>query len=195
MHPTRHTPIHSQVWVGIVASILGGLFNVHVLSHILSVGSLTGYSVVSACVVTLRWKDKTSSQVSPRWTSAWQEGVICLLIVAFCGFGAGLFYRYGASFIFPVIVAVIAVLAAAALYFRQNYKVPPGFSCPGVPIVPVVSIFINIFLFAQLHHEAWVRFVALSIIMIGTYALYGQYHAKSSSDDIIYQRAPEEGSH
>ncbi|KAJ6955070.1 amino acid permease family protein [Populus alba x Populus x berolinensis] len=42
VHPTRHTPIHSQVWVGIVAGTLGGLFNVHVLSHILSVGALTG---------------------------------------------------------------------------------------------------------------------------------------------------------
>ncbi|KAI4354716.1 hypothetical protein L6164_003562 [Bauhinia variegata] len=61
----RHTPIHSQVWVGIVASVLAGLFNVHVLSHILSVGTLTGYSVVSACVVALRWKDKMGSQASP----------------------------------------------------------------------------------------------------------------------------------
>lgn len=40
VHPRRHTPIHSQIWVGIVASILAGLFNVHILSHILSVGSL-----------------------------------------------------------------------------------------------------------------------------------------------------------
>ena len=40
VHPTRHTPIHSQIWVGIIAVVLAGLFNVHVLSHILSVGSL-----------------------------------------------------------------------------------------------------------------------------------------------------------
>lgn len=79
----------------------------------------TGYSVVSACVVTLRWKDKAPSQVSSRWTSAWQEGVICLIIVACCGFGAGLFYRYGASIVFLVVAVVIAVLAAAALYLRQ----------------------------------------------------------------------------
>ncbi|KAJ9188525.1 hypothetical protein P3X46_003877 [Hevea brasiliensis] len=193
VHPTHHTPIHSQVWVGIVASILGGLFNVHVLSHILSVGSLTGYSVVSACVVTLRWKDKAVSQVSSRWTSAWQEGVICLIIVACCGFAAGLFFRYGASVVFLVIAIVIAVLAAAALYFRQVYTDPPGFSCPGVPIVPVVGIFFNIFLFAQLHHEAWVRFFVLSIIMAAIYAFYGQYNAKPSSDEIVvYRRAPGE---
>ncbi|WCJ22994.1 cationic amino acid transporter 9 [Euphorbia peplus] len=190
VHPTRHTPVHSQIWVGIVASILAGLFNVHMLSHILSVGSLTGYSVVSACVVTLRWKDKTSSQVSFRRTSAFTEGVICILVVAFCGFGAGLFYRYGASFAFLIVAVVIAVLATAALYVRQAYADPPGFSCPGVPFVPVISIFFNIFLFAQLHVEAWGRFVVLSIIMIGIYAFYGQYNAKQRSNETVGQIAP-----
>ncbi|WKA05361.1 hypothetical protein VitviT2T_023333 [Vitis vinifera] len=166
VHPKAHTPVHSQIWVGIVASILAGLFNIHALSHILSVGSLTGYSVVAACVVTLRWNDKTASQVSTRWTSTWQEA------------------------------AVIAVLASIALYSRQVYMNPPGFSCPGVPIVPAVCIFFNIFLFAQLHYEAWVRFVILSLISIGIYAFYGQYHADplSSNETIIYHRAPiEEG--
>lgn len=196
VHPKAHTPVHSQIWVGIVASILAGLFNIHALSHILSVGSLTGYSVVAACVVTLRWNDKTASQVSTRWTSTWQEGVIYLLIIAGCGFSAGLFYRVGASFFCLLVAAVIAVLASIALYSRQVYMNPPGFSCPGVPIVPAVCIFFNIFLFAQLHYEAWVRFVILSLISIGIYAFYGQYHADplSSNETIIYHRAPiEEG--
>lgn len=43
VHPRRHTPVHSQVWVGIVAAALAGLFNVHILSHILSVGSLVSH--------------------------------------------------------------------------------------------------------------------------------------------------------
>lgn len=48
VHPTRHTPVHSQVWVGIVAIILAGLFNVELLSHILSVGSLVCFSLLSS---------------------------------------------------------------------------------------------------------------------------------------------------
>uniref|UniRef100_A0A6N2MTZ9 Cationic amino acid transporter C-terminal domain-containing protein n=1 Tax=Salix viminalis TaxID=40686 RepID=A0A6N2MTZ9_SALVM len=230
VHPTRHTPIHSQVWVGIVAGVLGGLFNVHMLSHILSVGALnsgvnrilqpvwdavaiyflklppaltnhiavclpvpTGYSVVSACVLALRWKDKTVSQFSSRWTSAWREGVLCIVTVACCGFAVGIFYRFSASYFFLVVAVVIAILATTALCCRQAYTDPPGFSCPGVPIVPAVCVFFNMFLFAQLHHEAWVRFVVLSIIMVGIYAFYGQYHAKPGSDEsIIYQRAPSE---
>ncbi|RVW84505.1 Cationic amino acid transporter 9, chloroplastic [Vitis vinifera] len=79
----------------------------------------------------------------------------------------GLFYRVGASFFCLLVAAVIAVLASIALYSRQVYMNPPGFSCPGVPIVPAVCIFFNIFLFAQLHYEAWVRFVILSLISIG----------------------------
>nr|XP_016501079.1 PREDICTED: cationic amino acid transporter 9, chloroplastic-like [Nicotiana tabacum]XP_016501080.1 PREDICTED: cationic amino acid transporter 9, chloroplastic-like [Nicotiana tabacum] len=194
VHKTRHTPVNSQIWVGIVASVLAGLFNVHILSHILSVGTLTGYSVVSACVVTLRWKDKTVRQVFGMPMSSRAEGLICLITVVCCGFAAGVFYRFGASFIFLIVAVVIAICAAAALHLRQVYTETPGFSCPGVPIVPIVCIFINIFLFAQLHYEAWVRFVVLSIVTVGIYAGYGQYHANplSSKTSIIYHRAPAE---
>lgn len=79
----------------------------------------TGYSVVAACVVTLRWNDKTASQVSTRWTSAWQEGVIGLLIIAGCGFSAGLLYRMDASLFYLLVPAVIAIFASIALYIRQ----------------------------------------------------------------------------
>ncbi|XP_027187646.1 cationic amino acid transporter 9, chloroplastic isoform X2 [Cicer arietinum] len=190
VHPKRHTPIHSQLWVGCIASILAGLFNVHMLSHILSVGTLTGYSVVSACVVVLRWKDKTNGLVS---SSARREGLICLIAVAVCGFAAGLLFRYEASIIFVILAIVVGVGASLALLFRQVYADSPGFSCPGVPLVPNVCIFFNMFLFGQLHHEAWVRFVIVSIIMVGVYAIYGQYHADPSAEDnAIYHEAPAE---
>ncbi|KAJ0961618.1 hypothetical protein J5N97_001115 [Dioscorea zingiberensis] len=197
VHPTRHTPIHSQVWVGLVAAIMSGLFNVHMLSHILSVGSLTGYSVVSACVITLRWKDQKASLDSTRCISKWHEGVICLLLVACGGFAAGLCYRFSTSYIALLVAIPIAVLAVAALQVRHSYADPPGFSCPGVPILPAVSIFFNIFLFAQLHEEAWSRFIILSIIAVGVYAFYGQFHANptgSESRDYsdVYHRTPSE---
>ncbi|KAL1809231.1 hypothetical protein ACET3Z_026221 [Daucus carota] len=190
VHPTHHTPIHSQVWVGIVAIILAGLFDVQVLSHILSVGTLTGYSVVSACVITLRWTDKPASQASARWQPNRMEGILCLVLISCCGFAAGLFYRFSAALPFPIIAIFIAVLAITGLFFRQAYTDPPGFSCPWVPVVPALSILFNMFLFAQLHYEAYLRFVILSTIAIFIYALYGQYHANPSSEKTIYHRAP-----
>ncbi|XP_074580701.1 cationic amino acid transporter 9, chloroplastic [Curcuma longa] len=183
VHLVRHTPIHSQVWVGIVASIMAGLFNVRQLSHILSVGTLTGYSVVSACVITLRWKDTVTNQVSQKCITSRSEGTICLVAIAFCGFIAGLCYRFNASIILMIFAIIIAILGASALQFRQDYADPPGFSCPAVPVIPIVSVFFNMFLFAQLHEEAWYRFIIVSLIAIVMYASYGQYHANPVSSE------------
>lgn len=75
--------------------------------------------MVSACVVTLRWKDKSSSQVSTRRTSGRGEGIICLCAIACSGFAAGALFRFEASFVFITLAAVVAVLSVAALYLRQ----------------------------------------------------------------------------
>ncbi|KAI3940902.1 hypothetical protein MKW92_007420, partial [Papaver armeniacum] len=139
VHPTRHTPIHSQIWVGLVVAVMAGLFNVTMLSLILYVGSLPrmcrfmGYLVVSACVVTLSWMEKTASQ----W-------IICLAVVFLSGFTAVLCYRFNASFIFMIAAAVVSVTSSGALHYRQVYTKPLGFYGPGVPLLPSARIFINI---------------------------------------------------
>ncbi|KAK2980268.1 hypothetical protein RJ640_016946 [Escallonia rubra] len=140
-------------------------------------GPVHAIPFVSLCVVALRWKDKSASQYPTRWISKRGEGITCLIVIACCGFATGLLYRFSASFIFAIVAIVIVILAVVALYLRQMYAVAPGFSCPWVPVVPAVCIFFNIFLFAQLHYEAWVRFIVLSIISVAIYAIYGQYHA------------------
>ncbi|XP_057531705.1 cationic amino acid transporter 9, chloroplastic [Amaranthus tricolor] len=189
VNPKRHTPMNSQIWVGLIAAVMSGLFNVHVLSHILSVGTLTGYSVVAACVLSLRFEENSPNDASARWCSKWAEGVIWLVVLACCGFGAGVLYRFGASYFFLIIPLVIALVALVALYIRQVYSDPPGFSCPAVPFLPALCIFCNIFLFAQLHYEAWVRFIVFSLITVGIYAFYGQFHAKPCSDEtMVYHR-------
>ncbi|KAK9757777.1 hypothetical protein RND81_01G185100 [Saponaria officinalis] len=178
----RHTPMISQIWVGLIAGVMAGLLN-------------TGYSVVAACVLSLRFKEQSASQNSGRWLSKWAEGVIWLVVLACCGFTAGALYRFNASYFFLIIPVVVALVALGALYLRQAYSgtISQGFSCPGVPFLPAICIFFNIFLFAQLHFEAWVRFVVVSIISLGLYAFYGQYHAKHSSEvPIIYHRASPE---
>ncbi|KAI3804243.1 hypothetical protein L1987_25639 [Smallanthus sonchifolius] len=197
VHPTRHTPIQSQIWVGFIACILAGMLNVHLLSHVLSVGSLAGYSVVAACVITLRWKNNIGSQISATSMSHRLEGIICITVIACCGFTAGILFRYTVSpfaYIFLVVPITFAILATAALRFRQEQMDPTGFSCPWVPMVPALCIFVNIFLFAQLHYEAWVRFIVLSIVAIGVYAFYGQHHADPTVERevVTYHKAPED---
>jgi hypothetical protein len=79
----------------------------------------TGYSVVSACVMTLRWEERGDIHAFNLHISSWCEGVMCLVIVAISSFAAGLSYRFGAPFIFLFIFFLIAIASAAALYSRQ----------------------------------------------------------------------------
>lgn len=106
----------------------------------------TGYSVVSACVVTLRWNDKAATLSSKRPNSSWREGVICLFAIASCGFAAGLFYRINASPIFMLISVIIAILASVALHCRQ------------VNTYPLINIGFS-FSFSSLHAAAVARFI------------------------------------
>lgn len=70
-------------------------------------------------MITLRWKDKVSNRQSGRWISALSEGTLCLFIVAFCGFLAGVCFRFGGSSLIMLFVIIIAVLGTLAVQFRQ----------------------------------------------------------------------------
>lgn len=74
---------------------------------------------MAACVLSLRFEEKSPSQASTSRFSKWAEGVIYLVVLACCGFGAGLTYRFGASYFFLIIPLVIALAALVALYVRQ----------------------------------------------------------------------------
>lgn len=183
IHFSHHTPIMSQIWCGSVAGVLAAFFDVSHLSHILSVGTLSGYSVVCGCVLILRVsQDDLPEKKSERILTRSQEAVCCLLGVALCGFLVGLFFRFSFHYVFMIVGLVIGMFVAVPMYYRQVYKHPTGFLCPGVPTIPLLGVILNMFLFAQLHWEGWVRFVVLGALSVGFYAFYGQYHAKHEED-------------
>ncbi|KAH9301287.1 hypothetical protein KI387_012870, partial [Taxus chinensis] len=56
----------------------------------------------------------------------------------------------GATVVFFAYVGFDAVANSAEECRKpKEYTQPPGFSCPGAPLLPAFSIFFNIFLFAQ----------------------------------------------
>lgn len=87
------------------------------------------------------------------------------------------------------------LLVCSGLFKKNPLNYTPNSGHPSIPYRNLSKLITNSFSL-QLHYEAWVRFVILSLISIGIYAFYGQYHADplSSNETIIYHRAPiEEG--
>lgn len=122
---------------------------------------------------------------------------------------------YPCVFIFPGIYRCTRVflssnpLLACSMHFLQHILV-----CSG-SLHPIIT-FSNCFFFfkkkqitlkfsdlliirypvLQLHYEAWVRFIGISLITVGIYAFYGQFHAKpSSGETIVYHRTSPESPH
>uniref|UniRef100_A0A7I4AQR7 Cationic amino acid transporter C-terminal domain-containing protein n=1 Tax=Physcomitrium patens TaxID=3218 RepID=A0A7I4AQR7_PHYPA len=120
----HQTPVTAQVWVGSVAAILAGFFNVSHLSHILSVGCLASYSIVCACVVMLRintenqWQDG-EDQLPQKGLTRWNEAVLCMLGISLCGFLVGLCYRTGGPVTYEIVLLVIMGLLLIPLLTRQ----------------------------------------------------------------------------
>ncbi|KAG0589145.1 hypothetical protein M758_2G248900 [Ceratodon purpureus] len=199
IHDQYRTPVTAQIWVGAVAACLAGLFNVSHLSHILSVGCLASYSVVCACVVMLRinaedhWHDR-EDHLPQKGLTRWQEAILCILCMALLGFLVGLCYRTGAPVPYGIALLVMMGLLTIPLITRQEYRRPSGFACPWVPLLPVLSIGFNMFLFAQLHWEAWVRFGIVTVLAILMYGFYGQHNATTDTSinehSPLYYRAP-----
>ncbi|KAI5078616.1 hypothetical protein GOP47_0006287 [Adiantum capillus-veneris] len=180
IHVRHHTPVMAQIWCGSVAGVLATFFDVSHLSRILSVGTLSGYSVVCGCVLILRASQNDISEEKPErhFLTRSQEATSCLVGVALCGFAVGLFFRFSLHYALIIVGLLVSIGLAVPMYIRQVFKHPTGFMCPGVPTVPLLGLYVNMFLFAQLHWEGWVRFVILGSLSVGFYALYGQYNAK-----------------
>ncbi|KAJ7519305.1 hypothetical protein O6H91_20G033100 [Diphasiastrum complanatum] len=195
IHPKYHTPLWGQIWVGLVAGVLSLFIDVSHLSHILSVGALTGYSVVCACVIVLRLplEQQAGDELHTLISRKRSKAVLGIILVACFSFITGLFFRAKLHPIFSAVGILLAAFSATPVYLHQGYSSPPGFSCPGIPTVPLLSIVFNMILFAQLHWEAWVRFVVLSFLAVLFYFLYGQHHANratsTSRSEPFYEKA------
>lgn len=57
VHPRFHTPYINTVFVGILVAIAGGLTPIGVLGDLVSLGTLSAFTIVSISVLYLRWKE------------------------------------------------------------------------------------------------------------------------------------------
>ncbi|XP_074271060.1 cationic amino acid transporter 2, vacuolar-like [Silene latifolia] len=125
-----------------------------------------------------------------RSIAGWTIVAICLgaLLLAFGASDVGL-----SSIPLFTLCAVGAALLISGLVIlscinqddgRHSFGHTGGFICPFVPILPVASVLINVYLLVNLGSATWVRVLVWVLIGMLVYALYGRTH--SSLRDAIY---------
>ncbi|XP_034034244.1 high affinity cationic amino acid transporter 1 [Thalassophryne amazonica] len=75
------------------------------------------------------------------------------------------------------IIFIICVVLVFIIWRQTESKSKLSFKVPLVPFIPVISMFVNVYLMMQLDRGTWIRFLVWMVIGFGIYFCYGVHHS------------------
>ncbi|XP_014308351.1 high affinity cationic amino acid transporter 1 isoform X1 [Myotis lucifugus] len=111
--------------------------------------------------------------------------LIAILIIIFCivtVLGKKALTNVELWAIFMLIVSAVLCSVVTVIIWRQpESKTKLSFKVPFLPVLPVLSIFVNVYLMMQLDQGTWVRFAVWMLIGFAIYFGYGLWHSEEAS--------------
>lgn len=207
VNPKTKTPIYSTIFCGGLAAIMALIFDLEQLIDMMSIGTLLAYTIVAASVLILRYRDddnynmeitetrpqiirqlfnlnfnKRANSLSSRVT-VWGITVFGLLSIIFCIMIAH-FDVGNIPLLCAFIVVVICMILTILIIGRQPVAdTKLSFKTPLVPLLPCMSILINLLLMFQLDYGTWARLLAWLIIGYVIYFTYGIKHSTENKKE------------
>ncbi|KAJ6644599.1 High affinity cationic amino acid transporter 1 [Pseudolycoriella hygida] len=206
------TPVMATLISGMFSALMAAVFSLHQLVDMLSIGTLLAYTIVSICVLVLRYECIEADEVTRFSDSTWKNifrwhasrkpttsssNLTKILVVIFSMLSIVLgclvsYVDFTVANIVAISIVGVTMIAAVFLIFYQpvDKKLTISFKVPFVPFLPCFSIFCNIFLMLQLDGATWIRFGVWLFIGYFIYFVYGIRTASSirkSSREIIYK--------
>ncbi|KAK5980319.1 hypothetical protein GCK32_016156, partial [Trichostrongylus colubriformis] len=194
-------PLNAVLIFTLLNAVIALVFDLETLVDFLSIGTLSAYSMVSACVLVLRYQaapiDGNSGRLDTggrikAWVpfrNFWEslpDGRS--IVIAVIGLMIGYFWlaftiRSGLMFSTGGIIsmALSATLTILAFFFicgHEQNSLDLYFRVPFVPVIPCAGLLINTFMMAFLDYLTWIRFFAWMVIGLVIYFLYGIRHSK-----------------
>uniref|UniRef100_A0A8C2PWM3 Solute carrier family 7 member 2 n=1 Tax=Cyprinus carpio TaxID=7962 RepID=A0A8C2PWM3_CYPCA len=159
----RQSPVAATMAAGTTAAIMAFLFDLKALVDMMSIGTLLAYSLVAACVLILRLVyirciQKTSRQISDLFLFFPTVFVVCVISALNTYYGHAIIAMepwalgvLGASF-FIFILCILLVCRQPQTRKKVSFMVPL------LPFLPILSVFVNVYLMVQLSGDTWIRF-------------------------------------
>ncbi|XP_053435614.1 cationic amino acid transporter 3 isoform X2 [Nycticebus coucang] len=213
VHTGTHTPIIATVVSGIIAAFMAFLFELTDLVDLMSIGTLLAYSLVSICVLILRYQPQKEMKIEEevelqeKISEAGKltlQGLFCPLnsiptplsgqVVYVCASLLALLltvlclvltqWQIPLASGDPVWITVVVLLLMLitgitwVIWRQPQSSTPLHFKVPAVPLLPLMSIFVNIYLMMQMTAGTWARFGVWMLIGFFIYFGYGIQHSQ-----------------
>lgn len=185
-------------------AIMALIFDLEQLIDMMSIGTLLAYSIVAICVLVLRYQDEDMKKDSTfSFSKAVKQifngnsyrvpnvlsssvtkigvvlfGIICIL---WCSLDKVFVFGSTDSNIALSVVGAALIVITVIIGCQPVSKIDLTFKVPLVPLIPCLSIFVNLYLMFQLDLHTWIRFIIWLVIGYFIYFAYGIRHSTQIS--------------
>lgn len=206
VHHKTQTPVLATMLAGLLAATMALLFNLQQLIDMMSIGTLLAYTIVAVSVLVLRYDDHTLMETTEfsltvpnvikqlfnvdklKTPSNLSTGIvkigICVFSVIVCAVcGILILDTDSVTSGYPGTIAALSVLGGAMVLlivitaFQPTDSTKLTFKVPLVPLLPMLSVFFNLYLMFQLDQGTWIRFAVWIVIGYFIYFTYGIRHS------------------
>ncbi|XP_041122739.1 cationic amino acid transporter 2-like [Polyodon spathula] len=200
---SRQSPVIATLSSGTVAAIMALLFDLKALVDIMSIGTLFAYTLVAICVLILRYQPDFSKDdpkkegggsklwfLNPpsyptRQTSTLVSYSTVLIAVLVTGLSVVLAKAIQSildkevwSIIFVAVLLLLIIFCIIIIWRQPQSPIKASFMVPFLPLLPVVSVFVNVYLMVQLGGDTWIRYAVWMAIGFLIYFGYGIRHSE-----------------
>uniref|UniRef100_UPI0037E8732D cationic amino acid transporter 2 n=1 Tax=Semicossyphus pulcher TaxID=241346 RepID=UPI0037E8732D len=199
----RQSPVIATLASGVVAAIMALLFDLKALVDMMSIGTLFAYTLVAICILILRYQadlseDSSSSKTEPftltgvlrppsQATTRTSKNVSVLTVLmiflaiilslVISGAVDALQALQWWSLLLVSIIALMLVLIALIIWRQPQSTTTAAFMVPFVPLLPIFSTFVNVYLMVQLGSDTWIRYAVWMAVGLIIYFCYGVQHS------------------
>ncbi|XP_075957591.1 cationic amino acid transporter 2 [Anarhichas minor] len=199
----RQSPVIATLASGVVAAIMALLFDLKALVDMMSIGTLFAYTLVAICILILRYQadlseDSSSSKPEPftvtglifppsQATSRTSKNVTLLTVfMIFLAIILSLVISGAVDsqqalewwcLLCVSIIILMLILITLIIWRHTQNTTKAAFMVPFVPVLPVFSTFVNVYLMVQLGSDTWIRYAVWMAVGLIIYFCYGVQHS------------------